>query len=336
MKLPDPLSIKTIVVRCPNWLGDAVMATPIFQDIAEIFPHARVTALAHHPVCELLQGLDGIDEFLPFSRAEDKKSEEEKRIIRTLRDKGVDLGILLTRSFSSALMFWRANVTWRLGFVDHFRRCLLNIPITLPSSDEHEVHTYRRLLHPFKEISTNPYLCLHVTQEEQNRVRTLFGIPAEAPLLIVNPGAAYGSAKCWPKEYFREVIAALHNSMMVVCIGDAKTKPLIDEIVSGLSPNVVNLAGRTSIRELLALISTSNLVLTNDSGPMHMACGLKKKLVALFGSTSPIKTGPFEQGIVMQAKASCAPCYRRECPTDFRCMRQIVPSDVIAQLKGLL
>lgn len=334
----DPCSIHSIIVRCPNWIGDAVMATATFQDLHSLFPSAKVMALAHTPIAELLQGIEGIDEWIIFSREKRVRRQEVSRVVREIRERKPDLGVLLTRSFSSAWMLWRAHIPWRLGFRDHGRSCLINMPVCLPKIHQHDVLTYRSLLSPLGEISSSPKLCLKVTEEEkaslQDFLREL-GVPRNAKLLLINPGAAYGSAKCWPKESFLTVAQGMADrSLFPLFIGSGDNAIWINDMLAGTS--FLSLAGKTTIRQLMALISQSACLLTNDSGPMHIATALNVPLLAIFGSTSPERTGPWQQGTVLYKQQPCSPCFLRSCPKDLRCMYSIVPEEVIFHLLKLV
>ncbi len=335
MRLPSPNSIYSIVVRCPNWIGDAVMATPALEDIRNLFPSARITVLASEPIAELLENLPCIDEFIIFSRAQGEKTLEFNRIIQELKKREYDLGILLTRSFSSAWMYWKGNVRWRLGFKDHWRSLLLNIAVSLPKEEEHDVFTYRKLLSPFGLMAATRQPMLVVTEDEKAQMqKTLQPLCKDKDLIVLNPGAAYGSAKCWPKERFRGVAEALlTQGKSVIFIGDAKTRALIDEIMDGLSGPVFNFAGRTTIRQLIALLYFSRVVVSNDSGPMHIAAALGKPLVAIFGSTNPKRTGPFATGLVIKKEIPCSPCYKRVCPKNFECMTSISVEEVLEAIE---
>ena len=324
------MEYKEIVIRCPNWLGDAVMATPVFPEVKKLFPNAHCIALASDPIAELLQGVPGIDEFLTFSREKEKKRAEEQRMAAVLKHRSSDLGILLTRSFSSAWMMWRAQIPHRIGYNDHFRRFLLTNPLPLPKKEQHDVFSYLDLLTPFGEVEKNPELHLCVTESEKKNARTLlesYGVSAGQKLLLINPGAAYGSAKCWPKASFCAVINALPKEVAAICIGNTKDSS------NGLPEKIIDLTQKTSLRSLIALISISDAILTNDSGPMHIAAALKKNLVALFGSTNPKRTGPWNTGKVLYKDVECSPCYKRECPIDFRCMTRITPKEVLEALE---
>lgn len=334
-------NIHSIAIRCPNWIGDAVMATPVFRQVRALFPQAKVTAVAHESIAQLLDGIDGIDEFLVFSRASSHKRHEEARVVKELKRRQIDLGILLTNSMSSAWMFWKARIRWRVGFCDILRWFLLNIPVTHAPFERHDVLTYAELLRPFGNVDENPTLQLKVREEElltmHSRLQSL-GRRADDRLLVINPGAAYGSAKCWPQQYFRTVAEALSQKQRVFCVfvGDSTSVAMIDEIISAMPQNVKSLAGATSVRDLMAVISLADCLLTNDSGPMHIAAALHRPLLAIFGSTNPTRTGPWGGGQVLYTHVPCSPCLLRKCPSDFRCMRSITPEQVVNTIEHLL
>ena len=339
MNIPSPDTIHSIVVRCPNWIGDAVMASFFFRDVKTIFPKASITALAHEPIAELLQDVDGIDEFLVFSRAKDTRNDETKRIIQLLKEKPFDLGILLTKSFSSAWMFWKAGIPWRLGVKAHFRSWLLHIRID-PPDDQHDVISYQNLLSPFGILLPKPVLNIAVRPDElfsmQERLKKA-GICPTKKLVIINPGAAFGTAKCWPKEHFHTLLELLQRdpTIALIGIGDKNGRQTVDAIFNTL-PCCYNFAGQTSIRELIALTALSDLVISNDSGPMHIAAALKRPLIALFGSTNLRRTSPWGQATVLYKDVPCAPCYRRKCPKNFCCMLSITPDEVFIHAQQML
>ncbi len=337
-----------IAIRFPNWLGDAVMATPILQGILNAIPKAQIHVIATEAICSLLKGLP-IDSFIQTQSSGKARRKSRSELVQRIHQESFDAGILLTGSFSTAWELYRANIPIRIGFKTHFRSPLLTHPIDLPSDieAEHLVITYQRLLNELytpkndKDQSLpqkiyDPALTLS-DDEIQKARRTLesFDILPHHILIGINPGAAYGSAKCWPKERFRLVTETLITDprARIIYFGDLNGKPLVDEICARLSPRVVNLAGKTSLRELMAHISLLNLLVTNDSGPMHLASALGVPTVSLFGSTNPYKTGPWAFGHILYRKVACSPCYLRKCPIDFRCMYEITPKMVLETIQ---
>jgi heptosyltransferase-2 len=210
---------------------------------------------------------------------------------------------------------------------------------TFPPS-AHHVHDY---LHLVTELGGNPAALpplLRVPAEEAAAARQRLGFSA-GPVLALNPGAEYGPAKRWPGERFVDAAVQVHATVPChwVVLGGKGDRDLAGQIASALSARVgpgrvVNLAGETSLRELCAVLKASSLLLTNDSGPMHVAAALGTPVIVPFGSTSPELTGPLlsadARHHVALGEASCAPCFRRDCPVDFRCM-QSIPAERMAK-----
>jgi heptosyltransferase-2 len=340
----EELHPKNIIVRLPNWIGDLVMATPVLTDLRKAYPDAHITAMCRVPLCELLQHDSQINELFCFSKASGFGRRSEKRnIIEKLRKGKYDLGILLTHSFSSAWWFWQGRVTRRLGYECNGRKLLLTDSISLPENiqNQHLVNTYKMLLLPLGIPLSDTAPKIFLTEKEVDEARTLLsqhGVTKDHLIVGINPGANYGSAKCWLPERFRAVTQRLllDKDVYVVYFGDQVTTSLVKEICQGLSNRVINLAGLTSLRELASLISVCDVLLTNDSGPMHIADALGTPVVALFGSTSEIVTGPYRNGKVIHKHADCSPCYQRSCPIDFRCMKRIEADEVFEEIAHVL
>jgi len=337
---------KSIIVRMPNWLGDCVMGTPILTDLRKRYPKAEITAMCQANVAELFEKDPDVDELFRFSRSKGLIHRiSERNIVAKLKKGRHDLGILLTNSFSSAWRFKQGGVKNILGFRADMRLMLLDHPISFPENvkEQHLVLTYKEQLKPLGVEISETMPRLYVSDDEIRGAWDFvkrFDIDPSCNILGVNPGAAYGSAKCYPPERFSEVAKNLidaHPKNVVIFFGDGSHKELTNSICQGLGKRVINLAGQTSIRELLALIKTCDAFLTNDSGPMHIADSLDVPLVALFGSTSPIATGPYRQSQnIIQKKVPCSPCFKRVCPIDFPCMKKISSREVTDAVLGKL
>ncbi len=340
------LSPKRIIVRMPNWLGDLVMATPILTDLRHHWPEAKITALCQGTLGTIIQADPHIDNVLNFKRPKGWLSRQsDQNILAPFRQGHYDLGILLTNSFSSAYWFWRGQVQNRLGYASNWRHFLLDYPLPFPAQrkSQHLVITYKMLLEPLGIPLSQTPPRLYVTVQEQQAARerlASYGIHSSDLIIGINPGAAYGSAKCWLPERFKQLSQQLLNHyplLKIVYFGDKAGAPLVKDICTGLPTNrLIDLAGKTSLRELIALIQTCHLFLTNDSGPMHVASALGIPLVALFGSTSDVTTSPYNGGSIIHKHVPCSPCYRRECPIDFRCMTRIEVSEVYEKIKSFL
>lgn len=328
----------------PNWIGDLVMATPVLADLRKAYPNANITAMCRSPVCDLLREDPNINELFCFSKTSGFSRRDERRnIIEKLRKGKYDLGVLLTHSFSSAWWFWLGKVQNRIGYECNGRGILLTHKVPLPENihGQHLVVTYKMLLQPLgiPISNTAPKLFLAPKEvEEASQLLKQHGLSKKSMIVGINPGATYGSAKCWLPERFREVTGKLLQDphLFVVYFGDQATASLVKEICQGLPPRVINLAGLTSLRELASLISLCDVLLTNDSGPMHIADALGTSIIALFGSTSEVVTGPYIKGKVLHKHVECSPCYQRTCPIDFKCMKRIEAAEVFQEIMTIL
>lgn len=329
-----------IIVRMPNWIGDLVMATPVLTDLRKAYPKAHITAMCRTPISDLLYEDREIDELFCFSKTNHFGRRSDKRdVIEKLKRGKYDLGILLTHSFSSAWWFWLGGVKKRLGYRGNGRGFLLTDKVSLPKNvhEQHLVETYKMLLEPLGIPLSKSKPRIYLTEKEISDAKTLLkqlGISSEHALVGINPGAAYGSAKCWLPDRFRDVTKRLLKleHVRIIYFGDQASMPLVKEICQDLPSPVINLAGLTSLRELASLIKLCKVLLTNDSGPMHIAAAVGTPLVALFGSTNETATGPYQMGTVINKHVSCSPCYHRECPIDFRCMKKIESDEVYQEI----
>ncbi len=337
------LQPKNIIIRMPNWLGDLVMATPVLTDLRHQWPQAKITAMCQGALGLVLQEDPHVDEIFNFKKPSGWiHRHEHNEIIESLRKGHYDLGILLTNSLSSAWRYWRGDVKNKIGYATHLRSWLLDFAIPYPDNKEyqHQVITYKMLLQPLGIPLSHTPPKLYVTTEEQHAIKewlTKYGIKAGDIIVGINPGAAYGSAKCWLPERFKELSQLLLQDpkVKILYFGDKSGASLVNELCLGMPERVINLAGKTTLRELMAFIHACTVFLTNDSGPMHITSAMGTPLVALFGSTSDVATGPYAGGIVIHKHAACSPCYRRECPIDFRCMTRIEVDEVYSQLRKL-
>lgn len=331
---------KKIIVRMPNWVGDLVMATPILTDLRRHFPNAEITAMCKTHLADLLKHDAAIDEIFSFSQAPYGfvRRSSGRDLIGKLRTGQYDLGILLTNSFSSAWLFWQGRVAERLGYKARLRSPLLTLAVPWPVKRRHQVDFYKKLLAPLGIAKSATVPRLYLTDKEIAKSRELLyqrGYLLGAPIFGINPGAAYGSAKCWPPKRFHALALQLldkNPEAYIVFFGDASTADLVKEIVYDLPPRVVDLAGVTDLRELACLIKECDVLVSNDSGPMHIGDAVGTPLVALFGSTDESMTGPYGQSdSVIHKQVSCSPCFERVCPIDFRCMREISVEEVAAK-----
>lgn len=292
------------------------------------------------------------------------------QVARRLRAGRFQLALVLPNSPRSALESWLARIPERIGYARPWRNALLTqrvneratavamhkrsaaeinrlirAPATVASTTlPPTAHHLQQYLHLVAALGANPEPLaprIEVTDGELAAARERFRLDAGTRWLGVNAGAEYGPAKRWPKENFAAVAsqAAAWPGWGVVIVGGKADAPLAAEIESAvrtLRPGVRNLAGQTTLRELCAVLKLCQVVVTNDTGPMHVAAAVGTRVVALFGSTSPELTGPGLPGDsrhrALTANVPCAPCFLRECPIDFRCLRNISVERVVEEV----
>jgi heptosyltransferase-2 len=333
-----------IIVKMPNWLGDLVMATPILEDIKQRFPGARLTAMCLSHLAPMLERDPHVADIYAYERPSGWIHRcQHREIIQNIRRGEYDLGVLLSNSFSSAWWLWRGGVKRRIGYRGNLRSLLLTEAIPKPKErgKQHLVVTYKELLTPLGVgISTTKprlYISEQELQQAKDTLMKIVPLDFDQSIIIgINPGAAYGSAKCWYPERFAAVSQKLLSNprVCIVYFGDSSQLSLIEGICAQISSDrVINLAGKTSLRELAAYIKQCGVFLSNDSGPMHVAAALEVPLVALFGSTNEVATGPYQWGEVIHKHVECSPCYKRVCPIDFRCMDRIYVDEVYMALQ---
>jgi len=325
--LPPEIPLKPfrLVVRSPNWLGDAVMAVPAVNAIRAGRPDAHVTVLGPEKLADLWRTVPGVDAFLGISSGESVWATAAR-----LRG-GFDAAIVLPNSIRSALEPWLARVPRRVGFAGKWRRTLLNQIVPDPRRIGPPRHQGRRYLDIAARIGAD--------------LRDAsFGIPPTAPppdevRIGLCPGAEYGAAKRWLPERFAEVVRTVsaRRSCQWKIFGTAADSPGARTICATAQDGVEDLTGRTTLAELIAGLRQCRLLLTNDTGTMHLAAWLGVPVVALFGSTEPDLTGPLGAGhTVIRHRAECSPCFLRTCPIDFRCMRAITADEVVEAVLRIL
>ncbi len=360
-----------ILIRGVNWLGDAVMSTPALQRLREAKPDAHLSLLTHEKLADLWKSHPAIDAVLTFSNAE-----SAKQIGTKLRREKFDIGLALPNSHRSAIELWFAGIPQRIGYARFGRSYFLTNTIS-PRDGAVEMHKrsvaeIKHLIEGRKTKTNDPlpakahhifqYLHLvaalgakpeplapqiEVTHEEVAAFRNRLGEGrSDNPLWLgLNPGAEYGPAKRWPAERFIAAAIELHQTTdcgwIIFGANDPATQQIAAELERTLGRNcVANFAGKTTLRELCAGLKFCKLVLTNDTGPMHVAAALETPVVVPFGSTSFELTGPGLPGnndhALLKSSASCSPCFLRECPIDFRCMNSIEVNQVVAACLDLL
>lgn len=335
----------TVLIRGVNWIGDAVMTIPALRALTRSLSDARFCLLVKPWVAPLFEKDPDIAEIILYSD-EDKGISGKIKLAQRLKDYGFDTAMLFQNAFDAALITFLAGIKRRIGYSRDGRGFLLTdaVACNAEARQLHHIDYYLNLVKKsgFNGMPDLPWLFLDI--EERNRARRMLK-DLRRPVIALNPGAAYGSSKRWLPERFAEVatrvITELNGSVLL--LGGPKETAIAEEILRHLDTSLVahtsllNLSGRTSLRELMALIAESDLLVTNDSGPMHIGYAVGTPLVAIFGSTSPEHTGPVgKSDIVIRKEIACSPCFERQCKkNNLACMDLISSEEVYSAVKKL-
>jgi heptosyltransferase-2 len=333
-----------ILIVAPAWVGDSVMAQPLYRRLKEYHPGCHITVLAPDWTLPLLERMPEVDATArnPFGHGALKLS-ARWRLGRSLRSR-YDQVIVLPNSLKSALIPWFAKIPLRTGFVGESRYGLLNDArkldkLGLPQMVERfAILAERRGAALHRPV---PYPKLRIDAGSRRRALQELGLDDTKPIAAFCPGAEYGPAKRWPARHFAELARRLvAQGYQVWLFGSTKDQPETREICdqADLPADLIDLAGRTSLSQAIDLLSTATVVVTNDSGLMHVAAALERPLVALYGSSSPEFTPPLiELAEIVTLDLECSPCFERKCPLKhFDCMNKLGPDQVERALLRVL
>jgi heptosyltransferase-2 len=326
-----------ILVVGPSWVGDMVMAQSLFKVLKRKQPDVNIDVLAPTWSENLLKRMPEVRNPIPHSIKHGEFGWQERQSIgESLRFQHYQQAIVLTNSWKSALIPFWAKIPQRTGYRGEMRYGLLNDIRSL--KQRQTVEQYVALGLSKGEVSQRlPYPRLSPKQANQV-LQSLNLVLPEQPILALCPGAEFGSAKCWPLEYYATVAKhKIAEGWKVWIFGSEKDKPLGEEIqtLAGLN-NCLNLCGKTSISEAVDLLALSSAAISNDSGLMHVVAALDKPLIALYGSSNPSKTPPLSGNArILSLGLKCSPCYQRTCPKQhLKCLRDIKPQWVLETLKA--
>jgi heptosyltransferase-2 len=330
------------------------MCEPAIRGLRSLFPEAEITMLAKGAVAELFRAAPELSRVVVYDDKGPHAGLSGKwSLAGTLRRHGFDLAVLFQNAFEAAFLAWLAGIPQRYGYATDGRVFFLTTPVAVPSRSRgvHQVEYYWNLLKPLglSGEASSPTLCVTADESRQLDVRLAGAEVGLSDIVIgINPGSTYGSAKRWLPERFAEVAQRLaerigqdeNAQVVVIILGAQGEESLGKDIAARINGRSVVLSGATTIRELMAVVKRCRLLITNDTGPMHIAAACGVPVVAVFGPTDSHTTAPYgqERSIVREA-VDCAPCLLRECPIDHRCMTRIpvdrVYDAAVQQLSGL-
>ena len=347
--MPDP---GRVLVIAPNWLGDAVMALPAVADVRRKFPAARLTVAARRPVAPLFDMVPGVDDVItlgwggqPLRRAAFGAD------VARLSAERSDVAIVLPNSFGTAWLVSRARVPERWGYGTDLRRPLLTRRARRPRGSVHQGRYYQHLVTqlgidagPLEPAVAVPA----AARAEAHSLLTRRGWNGTRRIVVMAPGAAYGTAKRWLPAHFARLTADLASGQDVACVlvgsvGDRETARMVARDVrtsAVASARLIDVTGETPLAVLAGLLTLAHVCVSNDSGVMHLAAAAGVPVAALFGPTRDRETAPLPSAggrvELLINPVWCRPCMLRECPIDHRCMKGLTPQRVGETVARLL
>lgn len=342
-KTLQPERIKRVIVRGTNWVGDAVMTIPALRELRRVLPAAHIT-LATRPWAEgLFRDADFLDDILLYDRPRRSTTRVLHQALEWRRG-SFDLAVLFQNAFEAALIAGLARVPFRIGYSTDGRRPLLTHPLKMPAwtGSRHEVFYYlhiiselERLLYGASRVEEHePRFMLGVSEERKTEALKMLeehGVRAKPFTIALCPGSTNSRAKRWPAERYAALADRFIEEMKanLLLIGSRDEVSVSMEVRRLMRHEPVLLTGETDLAQLTAILSTVHLLVTNDTGPAHLASALERPVLVIFGPTDPRTTSPFSKSAeIIRQPPDCAPCMLRDCPIDHRCMTVISPEEV--------
>jgi len=336
-----------ILVVAPSWLGDMVMSQVLIQQLLESSPQAQIHVLAPSATLAIATRMPGVVAAIPSPFAHGKLNLRGRfALAKQIKRQGFDQAIILPNSFKSALIPWRAGINKRTAWRGEHRYGLVNdLRVLDKTAIPLMVNRFYALAFPFtrKYLHTDKHPRLTTDVENLKKLRAKFLLDADKTIVALCPGAEYGPSKQWPAGHFSSLALACMNAGYGVWILGSKGDSAISEdIMAGMdadsSAQIVNLTGKTSLEDVVDLLRAADIVVSNDSGLMHVTCAVDTPVVCVYGSTTPEFTPPLsKRARILQTSISCRPCFKRECPLGhLQCLTNLSPGLVMESLDSLL
>jgi heptosyltransferase-2 len=334
-KLPQG-GINKILIRGTNWIGDAILTLPAVASIRATYPKAHIAILVKPWVADIYKLFSDLDEIIIYENKFDNPA-GVFLLAQILKEKKFDAAILLQNAIEAAIIAFLAGIPLRAGYDSDARGLLLTHRVRR-TKEIKKIHQIDYYLEMVKALGCLPVVReMHVETKlnilDSRNVLSKF-IPDTGKTIIgIAPGATYGPAKKWFPDRFAVVADSLSKkfSAQVIIMGGKADAETAQEVQKLANTKLVNLSGKTTLREAIYLISQCRLFISNDSGLMHIAGALNVPTVAIFGSTNPATTAPVgSKSVIVRREVPCSPCLKKTCPVDFRCMRLISVEDVLS------
>jgi heptosyltransferase-2 len=341
VKLPKT-GLDKILLRGANWIGDAIMTLPAVASVRAAYPKAHLAILAKPPVTDIYKLFSAANEIIPYEQKFDNPP-GVLRLAYELRRKKFDAAILLQNAIEAAIIAVVAGIDVRAGYNSDGRGLLLTHAIhrTRAILKIHQIDYYLEMVKALgcADVDRAMHLETYLSSATAREILRQHLPENGKTIMGIAPGATYGPAKKWLPERFAQAGDSLSRDLnaQVILFGGKSDWETAEQVRQQSRNGMLNLAGKTTLHEAIHLISQCRLFISNDSGLMHVAGALNIPTVAIFGSTNPVTTSPpGEKTLLVRKLASCSPCLKKTCPTDFRCMTMITVDDVVAAAHTLL
>ncbi|OED37473.1 lipopolysaccharide heptosyltransferase II [PVC group bacterium (ex Bugula neritina AB1)] len=339
-------NIKRILIMMPNWLGDAVMALPLVQLLRETYPSAFLAILTPDHLEKFYTFQPHIDKVIPWKKTKSIKGTFQ--IVHKLNSLNFDLAVLCPNSFFSALIIAMSRIKRRIGYDKSFRKFLLtdHLPFPKKKKKKHQTRLFIALGLALWDKPEAPKFSNSVTIPEFNKqsiklsLKRNHNIEAKSGLIGLAIGSAYGPAKNWSVERYRQLGLALYKkyNTRILLLGTQKDHDSAHFMVQHLENVFINLCGQTGLDEVQSLLSLCRVFIGNDSGLAHVAALLNTPSIVIFGSTSPFFSQPLGNSVkIVYSGVDCSPCFKRTCPLGtMECMKSIKVKHIMEKVDTLM
>ena len=332
-----------IVIRAPNWLGDAVMALPAFEDIRRHFSSARIAVAARPSVAPMYTMVSGVDEVITLPGGGGLRAWTGwRKDVDSLASGSFDTAILFPNSYGAARIAAKAMIPERWGYAADMRTGMLTRAIPKPVGELHQRAYYQALTAALGMAEGPPYASIHPDAPKARQLLRDIGLDLDEPFVVFAPGAAYGRAKQWLPERYAELAGLIirERGWSVLMVGAGVDRSACDDIARRLPGTgtrinrLIDFCGKSDLPTLAGILGQAHAVVSNDSGAMHLAAAVGTRVIAVFGPTRDKQTSPLAAApdapapLVITHEVFCRPCMLRECPIDHRCMRRITAREV--------
>ncbi|MDZ7859848.1 MAG: lipopolysaccharide heptosyltransferase II [Candidatus Krumholzibacteriota bacterium] len=328
-----------ILVLTPSWLGDAVMSLSFFQKLRGVFPDGYIVAACSDYVSEIYENKTEINQIVTYSKGGLKN---KISLIKELRSHARwEICFLLSPSFSSALTAFLSGAKRRIGYGTDSRSLLLTDAIDKTSYKKGHIYDVHSRLIGLARENVNEKEYIPSIEPPGNWKEIIESKGIKGKYAVFSAGASYGPAKLWPAENYLKLSELLRENegLNVVAVGVSREREYLNSIIGKNNGSGVNLAGECNLKELIAILKGAEVVVGNDSGPVHLSSALGVPTVAIFGSTSPLWTGPRgKRSRIVNSNIKCSPCFKRECPLyDYaKCFDDILTGDVYEVVREVM